>query len=119
MKDLNFNDEGDLDLQWVEGSQVLLNSVKRRLATNPVSYARIVRTLTGTQEIGTTFGSTLNQYIAQPENDLNQSDINDIVAGSLAEDSRVTLKTVNVQGTKIQVVFTLSNSQDTLVASIT
>lgn len=119
MKDLTFNEEGDLNLQWVEGSQVLSNSVKRRLATNPVSYARIVRTLTGTQEVGTTFGSTLNQYIAQPENDLNQAEINEIVAGSLAEDSRVTLKTVSLQGTKIQVVFTPSNSQDILIASIT
>ena len=118
MKDLTFTEQGDLNLQWIEGAEVLSKSVKRRLATNPSSYARVVRTETGTQEIGTTFGSTLNQYIAYPDNEFNQSDISEIIAESLKEDSRISLRGVSVQDTNIEVVFTPLDSQDVLVASI-
>jgi hypothetical protein len=104
MKDLTF-ENGDLLTTWVEGNTAISNSVKRRLATHPVTYSRAVKVSEGTKLLDTNFGSNLRQYLSYPDSEFGTIDFAEIVLESLSSDADINLRSVEVDGTNIKIIF--------------
>jgi len=124
MKDISFDETGDLVLTWIQGPPVLLGIVDRRLGTLPVEYARVVRTSSGTEELDIDYGSSLPQYVSYPSTSLNQPLISQIVSNALANEPAINFTSVNLTTSptsttaSIQVLFTAVNSQDILTTTV-
>jgi hypothetical protein len=116
MKDLTF-ENGDLLADWIEGNNVISISVKRRLGTLPLTYARAIKTSEGTKVIDTTFGSNLRQYLSYPDRELNNIDFADVVEESLSSDPDITVKSVEVAGNNIKVLFKSSTANNETLAT--
>ena len=117
MKDLTF-ENGDLLASWVEVNSVISNSVKRRLGTHPVVYARAVKTSGGTELVDTNFGSNLRQYLSYPDSEFGNVDFVDVVEESLSSDPDITVNSVEVSGTNIKVLFKSFSADSEILTTI-
>lgn len=117
MKDLTF-ENGDLLTNWVESNTAVSNSVKRRVGTHPLTYARAVKTSEGTELVDTNFGSNLRQYLSYPDSEFGNIDFADVVSESLSPDADITVKSVEVDGTNIRITFKSLSASDEILTII-
>lgn len=117
MKDLTF-ENGDLLPDWIEGNKVISNSVKRRLGTHPLVYARAVKSSEGTKVLDTSYGCTIRQYLSYPDSEFSNVDFVGVVEESLATDPDITVRSVEVSGTNIKVLFTSFSADTEILTTI-
>ena len=70
-------------------------AIKRRLTTPVGGYTRAVRDPEGWVDLDPTYFCRLSELLSLPSTDVDISTAEDVIAESLAEDSRVEILTVN------------------------
>jgi hypothetical protein len=95
MQDLLIEPLGDLtvdegyNLVSVFNSQLIFNSLIRRVSTTVDGYKRLVRQIDGYYELDSDYGSSLYSYLSSPNNELLSSQVLEVVREAAAKDSRL------------------------------